>query len=72
MKSAFPTNNWQNIAPISSGYDEGMMLVDYFAAKVMQALISETGMTMPDFAKTAYDVAEDMIKERNERYNQPR
>ena len=72
MKSAFPTNNWQNMAPVSNGYDEGMMLVDYFAAKVMQALISETGMTMLDFAKTAYDVAEDMIKERNERYNQPR
>lgn len=68
MKSAFPTNNWQNMAPISNGYDEGMMLVDYFAAKVMQALISETGMTMPDFSKTAYDIAEDMIRERNARF----
>jgi hypothetical protein len=68
MKSAFPTNNWQNIAPVSSGYDEGMMLVDYFAAKVMQALISETGMTMQDFAKTAYDVAEDMMQERQKRF----
>lgn len=67
MKSAFPTNNWQQMAPISSGYDEGMLLMDYFAAKVMQALVSETGMTMPDFAATAYDVAEDMIKERNAR-----
>ena len=56
------------MAPVSNGYDEGMMLVDYFAAKVMQALISETGMTMPDFSKTAYDVAEDMIRERNERF----
>jgi len=68
MKSAFPTNNWQNMAPVSNGYDEGMMLVDYFAAKVMQALISETGMTMPDFSKTAYDIAEDMIRERNARF----
>jgi uncharacterized protein len=67
MKSAFPTNNWQQMAPISGGYDEGMLLMDYFAAKVMQALVSETGMTMPDFAATAYDMAEDMIKERNER-----
>ena len=68
MKSAFPTNNWQNMAPVSSGYDEGMMLVDYFAAKVMQALISETGKTMQDFAKTAYDVAEDMMQERQKRF----
>ena len=68
MKSAFPTNNWQNMAPVSSGYDEGMMLVDYFAAKVMQALISETGMTMQDSAKTAYDVAEDMMQERQKRF----
>jgi hypothetical protein len=68
MKSAFPTNNWQNMAPVSSGYDEGMMLVDYFAAKVMQSLISETGMTMQDFAKTAYDVAEDMMQERQKRF----
>jgi len=44
-----------------------MLLMDYFAAKVMQALVSETGMTMPDFAATAYDMAEDMMKERNER-----
>lgn len=68
MKSAFPTNNWQQMVPAASGYDEGMLLVDYFAAKVMQALISETGMTMPDFSKTAYDIAEDMIRERNERF----
>ena len=46
----------------------GMTLVDYFAAKVMQALVSETGMTMPDFSKTAYDMAEDMMKERRKRY----
>lgn len=68
MKSAFPTNNWQHMAPVSNGYDEGMMLVDYFAAKVMQALISETGMTMPDFSKTAYDIAEDMMQERHKRF----
>jgi len=68
MKSAFPTNNWRQMAPISEGYDEGMMLVDYFAAKVMQALVSETGMTMPDFAKTAYDTAEDMMEERRKRF----
>jgi len=56
------------MAPVSEGYDEGMMLVDYFAAKVMQALVSETGMTMPDFAKTAYDTAEDMMEERRKRF----
>ena len=47
---------------------KGMTLVDYFAAKVMQALVSETGMTMPDFSKTAYDMAEDMMQERRKRY----
>ena len=56
------------MAPVSEGYDEGMMLVDYFAAKVMQALVSETGLTMPDFAKTAYDAAEDMMEERRKRF----
>jgi hypothetical protein len=47
---------------------KGMTLVDYFAAKVMQALVSETGLTMPDFAKTAYDTAEDMMQERRRRF----
>ena len=66
MKSAYPTNNWQHMAPVAEGYDEGMTLLDYFAAKVMQSLVSETGMTMPNFAKTAYDMAELMMEERHE------
>jgi len=37
---AFPTNNWTQIAPYSSGYNEGMTLRDYFAAKAMQAMLS--------------------------------
>jgi uncharacterized protein len=56
------------MAPVANGYDEGMTLLDYFAAKVMQSLVSETGMTMPDFAKTAYDMAELMMEERHERF----
>jgi hypothetical protein len=33
---AFPTSNWTvTTAPLSTGYDEGMDLRDYFAAKCM-------------------------------------
>ena len=37
---AFPTSNWQKIAPMANGYNEGMTLRDYFAAKAMQAMLS--------------------------------
>ena len=33
---AFPTSNWQKIAPMASGYNEGMTLRDYFAAKASE------------------------------------
>ena len=45
---AFPTSNWQKIAPMASGYNEGMSLRDYFAAKAMQGYISARGWH-PDF-----------------------
>ena len=38
--SAFPTSNWQKIAPMANGYHEGMTLRDYFAATAMQGLLS--------------------------------
>ena len=37
---AFPTTNGQTMAPLGTGYDEGMDLRDYFAAKAMQSLIT--------------------------------
>lgn len=33
---AFPTSNWQKITPRASGYNEGMTLRDYFAAKASE------------------------------------
>jgi len=63
---AFPTSNWTQIAPYSSGYNEGMTLRDYFAAKAMQALISEPSLkaTMDEFAHRAYQIADIMMEER--------
>jgi len=34
---AFPTQNYQTLAPIPTGYSEGITTRDYFAAKAMQA-----------------------------------
>lgn len=64
---AFPTSNWQKIAPMSSGYNEGMTLRDYFAAKAMQSMNSR-----PDYddvpavviAADAYTLADAMMKVR--------
>ena len=44
---------------------EGMTLRDYFAAKAMQGLM-DAAMPMPEIAKAAYDMADDMLKARGE------
>lgn len=44
----------------------GMTLLDYFAAKAMQQLIKNSVMDIV-VAKTAYDMAEAMMKERQKR-----
>ena len=46
--------------------DTGMTLRDYFAAKAMQALISEPSLkaTMDEFAHRAYQIADIMMEER--------
>ena len=46
----------------------GMTLRDYFAAKAMQALISEPSLkaTMDEFAHRAYQIADIMIEERQQ------
>ena len=62
---AFPTNQYANgINP--SGFDTGMTLRDYFAAKAMQALasIDELDMTHDDYAQWAYKQADAMMKAR--------
>lgn len=47
---------------------EGMKLRDYFAAKAMQALLSDTDwrldMDIEDTAKAAYMTADEMLKAR--------
>lgn len=45
---------------------QGMTLRDYFAAKAMQALISEPSLkaTMDEFAHRAYQIADIMMEER--------
>ena len=49
-----------------SSMREGMSLRDYFASKVMQSVISGTEIDLtPEYiAKTAYAVADAMLKER--------
>jgi len=59
---AFPTNQYANgISP--SGFDTGMTLRDYFAAKAMQALIDKEAF-FDDVAESAYKVADHMLRVR--------
>jgi hypothetical protein len=65
---AFPTNQYANgISP--SGFDTGMTLRDYFAAKAMQAAITgcstrgEVGL-YSDWAGFAYEMADAMMNAR--------
>lgn len=64
---AFPTNQYANgISP--SGFDTGMTLRDYFAAKAMQGLYSDPewriDMDFSDTAYAAYNQADAMLKAR--------
>ena len=69
---AYPTNNWTQIAPYSSGYSEGMTLRDYFAAKAMQATINAWDSQGGDraaciasiIAEESYELADAMLKAR--------
>jgi len=47
--------------------DSGMDLRDYFAAKVMQALVSETGLILDTFADDSYEIADKMMVARDKR-----
>lgn len=64
---AFPlTSNWHN----ELKHYNGMGLRDYFAAKAMQALLSDTDwridMDIEDTAKAAYMTADAMLKAREQ------
>jgi hypothetical protein len=60
---AYPTNNWTQIAPYSSGYSEGMTLRDYMAAKSLPHLMSSYE-DMDGIAGAAYKMADAMMKAR--------
>lgn len=42
-------------------------LRDYFAAKAMAALVTETGLMLDDFAEHAYNLADKMMECRDKR-----
>lgn len=64
---AYPTSNWENLAPRRIGYSEGMTLRDYFAAKAMQGILSHertVQATHDAVALQAYTMADAMLKAR--------
>ena len=66
---AFPTSNWQKTVPMSNGYNEGMTLRDYFAAKAMTGLLTAeiVGEYSNDHvAEISYRIADAMLKAREE------
>lgn len=56
--AAFPT-------PAHNLTNDGMTLRDYFAAKAMQGLM-DAAMPMPEIAQAAYQMADDMLKAREQ------
>jgi len=50
---------------------EGMTMLDYFAAKAMQALITETGISVGNWADDAYEMAWKMMQSRK-KYHEKR
>ena len=66
---AFPTSNWQKTAPMSNGYNEGMTLRDYFAAKAMTGLLTAELVgeySNEHVAEISYRIADAMLKAREE------
>lgn len=58
---AFPLPN----TPSSWTSGQGMTLRDYFAAKAMQGLM-DAAMPMPEIAEAAYEMADSMLKAREQ------
>ena len=66
---AYPTNNWQKMVPLSTGYSEGMTLRDYFAAKAIQGMVTDPswqGGTCKTVASIAYEMADAMLRAREQ------
>jgi hypothetical protein len=59
---AFPTDNAHQNGP-STFHFEGMTLRDYFAAKAMQAILSDPNYSNPDdkLAASSYYIADAML-----------
>ena len=55
-----PGQSWQSMAPC-----DGMTLRDYFAAKAMQGILFE-GLDENQTARHAYEIADAMLKARDE------
>jgi hypothetical protein len=52
------------------GWESGMTLRDYFAAKAMQALIDNDGL-FSEIPTQAYEIADAMMKAREVKHEQP-
>jgi hypothetical protein len=65
---AFPSISFDSLGQITT-LDEGMNLIDYFAAKAMQSLLTDENSFEPHWvtAEFAYDIAGSMMKIRQER-----
>ena len=68
-ESAFPWKDYDGQGNVCDVYS-GMTLRDYFAARAMQAYISDLdfqhNMTKKDYAEAAYKVADAMLKAREQ------
>jgi hypothetical protein len=61
-------NNIPGAFPSIDGqWQEGMALLDYFAAKAMQAFLSNGNTYYKDIPKIAYDLAQLMMEESEKR-----
>jgi len=66
---AHPTNNWQKIAPQSTGYSEGMTLRDYFAGQALASINLGIGVPEEFYTNTAkhcYALADALLKAREQ------
>lgn len=59
---AFPSGH----NPKTGMYEHGMTLRDYFAAKAMQTLLQIPDQDLSLYTDAAYDIADAMMKARNE------
>jgi hypothetical protein len=65
---AFPTQNYQTLAPLPTGYSEGISVRDYFAAKAMVGILANDSNPgpeqVPHIVESAYILADAMLSQR--------